>query len=104
MIAPAEDDREGDEELEILEHFSTEPYKNNPKNHVVPCLDSFPIPGVEGGTFYVMPLLSKYKDPPFYDLSELHDFLQQVFEVSFYLCKPHSYCLVSAGSRVLALE
>ncbi|KAF8596711.1 kinase-like protein [Ceratobasidium sp. AG-I] len=85
MIAPADDDKEGDEELEILEHFSAEPHKSDSRNHVVPCLDSFPIPGVEGGMFYVMPLLSKYKDPPFYDLSEVHDFLQQVFEGLEYL-------------------
>ena len=81
MVAPADDDREGQEELEILQRFSSEPLKSDPRNHVVPCLDTFPIPGVEGGVFYVMPLLSKYKDPAFYNLNEIKDFLGQIFEV-----------------------
>ncbi|KAG9098987.1 hypothetical protein FRC06_005777, partial [Ceratobasidium sp. 370] len=80
MLAPSDADREGEEELQILRHFSSPPFTNNPANHVVPCLDSFPIPGVEGGTFFVMPLLSRYTNPPFGDLSEIHDFLNQLFE------------------------
>ncbi|KAF8602471.1 kinase-like protein [Ceratobasidium sp. AG-I] len=80
MVAPADDGREGAEELDILRHFSNEPFKTDPRNHVVPCLDSFPIPNVQGGVFYVMPLLSRYRDPAFYDLSEVHDFLDQIFE------------------------
>lgn len=80
MLAPSDDDREGDEELDILQRLSTSAYESDPTNHVVPCLDSFPIPGVDGGMFCIMPLLSEYKDPPFYDLSEIHDFLLQIFE------------------------
>ncbi|KAF8602490.1 kinase-like protein [Ceratobasidium sp. AG-I] len=80
MLAPSNDDREGDEELEILQHLSTSICQSDPANHTVPCLDSFPMPGVEGGMFYVMPLLSEYKDPPFYDLGEICDFLLQMFE------------------------
>ncbi|KAG8716786.1 hypothetical protein FRC08_008811 [Ceratobasidium sp. 394] len=80
MLAPSDVDREGEEELQILRHFSSPPFNNSPANHVVPCLDSFPIPGVEGGTFFVMPLLSRYANPPFADLSEIHDFLNQLFE------------------------
>jgi hypothetical protein len=82
MLAPSDDDREGEEELRILQHFSTAPHKDDPTNHTIPCLDSFPIPDVEGGIFFVMPLLSEFNDPPFYDLSEIHDFLTQIFEVS----------------------
>ncbi|QRV87122.1 kinase domain protein [Ceratobasidium sp. AG-Ba] len=80
MLIPSSNDREGDQELEILQHFSSPPLKNDPANHVVPCLDSFPIPDVEGGMFFVMPLLGKYKNPPFYSISEIHDFLVQIFE------------------------
>jgi hypothetical protein len=82
MLEPSLEDREGEEELEILKHFSTPPYRDDTTNHTIPCLDSFPIPNVAGGTFFVMPLLSEYKEPPFYDLSELYDFLNQIFEVS----------------------
>ena len=81
MLAPSDDDHEGVQELGILQRFSTALYESDPANHTVPCLDSFPIPGVEGAVFYVMPLLSRYKDPPFYDLSEINEFLLQLFEV-----------------------
>lgn len=80
IIAPSDDDREGEEELEILQLFSTPPYQSDPTNHTVSCLDTFPVPGVEGGVFYVMPLLSRYTAPAFYDLSEIHTFLVQIFE------------------------
>ncbi|KAG8733113.1 hypothetical protein FRC10_000418, partial [Ceratobasidium sp. 414] len=80
MLALSDADREGEEELQILRYFSSPPFNDNPANHVVPCLDSFPMPGVEGGTFFVMPLLSRYTNPPFGDLSEIHEFLNQLFE------------------------
>ncbi|KAG8736951.1 hypothetical protein FRC10_008688 [Ceratobasidium sp. 414] len=82
ILSRSEVDREGEEELQILQHFSSPPQNEDPANHVVPCLDSFPIPGLEGGMFVVMPLLSKYTNPPFSDLSEVHDFLTQIFERS----------------------
>ncbi|QRV87117.1 kinase domain protein [Ceratobasidium sp. AG-Ba] len=81
MLTPSNTDREGEEELEILQHFNSSPLNEDPANHVTPCLDSFPIPGVAGGMFFVMPLLSDYKDPPFQNLAEIHDFLTQIFEV-----------------------
>ncbi|QRV88436.1 Tyrosine kinase specific for activated [Ceratobasidium sp. AG-Ba] len=80
MLIPSNNDREGREELEIIQRFSSPPLSNNPSNHSVPCLDTFPIPDVEGGMFLVMPLLSEYKSPPFHDISEIHDFLGQIFE------------------------
>ncbi|CAE7213346.1 unnamed protein product, partial [Rhizoctonia solani] len=81
MVIPSDDDREGEEELDILQHLSSEPYSANPRNHVVECLDSFPIPGVDGGVFYIMPLLRAYDDPPFHNLGEINEFLIQVFEM-----------------------
>ncbi|QRV72160.1 kinase domain protein [Ceratobasidium sp. AG-Ba] len=80
MLITSHDNREGEYELEILQHFSSPLYSQDITNHTVPCLDSFPIPGEDGGMFVVMPLLSKYSDPPFHDLSEVHDFLTQIFE------------------------
>ncbi|KAB5588850.1 hypothetical protein CTheo_7704 [Ceratobasidium theobromae] len=79
MILPSQG-REGEEELSVLQYFSTPPLKDDPSNHVVPCLDSFPIPGAGFGHFVVMPLLGQYNEPPFHNLAELHDFLQQLFE------------------------
>lgn len=71
---------EGKEELDILRHFASAPLKDDPSNHVVPCFDTFPIPGVESGQFIVMPLLGRYNEPPFNQIAEVHDFLQQMFE------------------------
>ncbi|KDN34740.1 hypothetical protein RSAG8_12182, partial [Rhizoctonia solani AG-8 WAC10335] len=71
---------EGADEYAVLRHFSTPPLKDDPSNHVVPLIDSFPIPGVAAGIFIVMPLLGAYDRPPFRDLAEIHDFLQQLFD------------------------
>lgn len=95
MLVPADNDREGEDELQLLQHFSSDPLKDDPENHVVPCYDSFPIPGVENGTFVVMPLLSRYTSIPFYRLSEVHDFLQQLFEV-----RPVYYLILSIYSLI----
>jgi hypothetical protein len=81
MLAPSHRKQKDLEELDLLQHFSTSPFKDDSSNHVVPCLDSFPIPGVEG-CFVVMPLLGQYKNPPFYNLAEVHDLLLQLFEVN----------------------
>ncbi|KAG8724770.1 hypothetical protein FRC09_014406 [Ceratobasidium sp. 395] len=80
IISPSAVDREGEDELQILQTFSSPPYRDDSTNHTVPYLDSFPIPDDESGTFVVMPLLSAYASPPFYNLAELHDFLDQAFE------------------------
>ncbi|CAE6427858.1 unnamed protein product, partial [Rhizoctonia solani] len=79
MNVPSREDTEGVEEYALLQHFSRPLLRDCPSNHVVPCLDSFPIPNVPEGNFIVMPLLSKYHDIPFYNLAELHDMLEQLF-------------------------
>lgn len=82
LSVPSPDDRRGTEEAEILQRFSYSEFEDNPMNHVVPCLDTFPVPDVPGGTFIVTPLLSKYDYPEFWDLGEVHNFLEQIFDVS----------------------
>jgi len=102
MLAPSDEDHEGVEELQILQRFSTATYQSDPANHTVPCIDSFPMPGVEGGIFYVMPLLSRYKDPPFYDLSEIHDFLLQLFEgLEFLHKKDVAHCDIASPNIMM---
>ncbi|KAG9123216.1 hypothetical protein FRC07_000089, partial [Ceratobasidium sp. 392] len=102
MLVPSDSDREGAEELQILQHFSTSLYCNNPSNHSVPCLDSFPIPERDGGTFFVMPLLSEYTDPPFFNLSELHDFLTQIFEGLEFLHSNHvAHCDIAPANIMM---
>ncbi|KAH7344227.1 kinase-like domain-containing protein [Rhizoctonia solani] len=87
-VVPSEDD-EGLEERVILEYFSTPPLRNHPSNHVVRCLDSFPIPGIDSGSFIIMPLLSNYGEIPFYNIAEIHEMLQQLFEGLLYIHENH---------------
>ncbi|CAE6489018.1 unnamed protein product [Rhizoctonia solani] len=79
MVVPTSEN-EGTYEYDLLNHFSTPPLKDDPSNHIVPLLDQFPIPGIESGYFVVMPLLSQFKEPAFYNVSEIHDFFQQIFD------------------------
>ncbi|KAF8668560.1 Protein kinase domain [Rhizoctonia solani] len=79
MIVPGHE--QGENELAVLSHFSSPDLRSHPDNHVVPCLDSFPIPGIESGAFVAMPLLGKYYEPPLKSIAEVHDFLQQLFKV-----------------------
>lgn len=88
MILPAGKNKEGLHELEIIKRFSSEKLGGDESNHVVPCLESFEIPDVEGGIFYVMPLLTPYDRPAFTNLNEIHEFLRQVFEVCIQLLYP----------------
>ncbi|KAH7344218.1 kinase-like domain-containing protein [Rhizoctonia solani] len=80
MIVPSKKYDEGTEELELLQHFLTPPLRDHPSNHIVPYIDSFPIPTVETGQFLVMPLLGSYNDIPFYNIAEIHNLLQQSFD------------------------
>ncbi|CAE6508801.1 unnamed protein product [Rhizoctonia solani] len=84
MLRPQQG-REGRDELAILQHFAMPALRDDPANHVVPCLDTFPIPGEESGHFVVMPLLGRYDEPAFDRIVEVHDFLQQLFEA----CNAH---------------
>ncbi|CUA67659.1 hypothetical protein RSOLAG22IIIB_07506 [Rhizoctonia solani] len=79
MIVPTEEG-EGLDEYDLLKHYSTPTLRKHLSNHVVPCLDSFPIPGIDSGHFVVMPLLSQYLDIPFYNIAEVHELLQQLFD------------------------
>ncbi|CAE6391391.1 unnamed protein product [Rhizoctonia solani] len=71
---------EGRNELAVLSRFSSQELKDHPDNHVVTCVESFPLPGEQSGHFIVMPLLGRYREPPFKTLAEIHDFLQQIFK------------------------
>ncbi|KAJ1306322.1 hypothetical protein OPQ81_011019 [Rhizoctonia solani] len=87
MVVTAAEGGEGKHECALLKHFSEPPLGDDPSNHVVPCLDSFPIPGVDTGQFIVMPLLSPYKLIPFLNLAEIHDLLEQLFDGLLFLHK-----------------
>ncbi|KAF8698608.1 hypothetical protein RHS03_07505, partial [Rhizoctonia solani] len=78
MLVPRQE--EGQNELAVLSHFSSQEMRIHPDNHVVPCIETFPLPGDHSGCFVVMPLLGRYSEPPFKTLAEIHDFLQQIFK------------------------
>ncbi|CAE6349633.1 hypothetical protein BN14_06352 [Rhizoctonia solani AG-1 IB] len=86
MIVPSSQG-EGEHEHALLKHFSEFPLRDDPLNHVVPCLDSFPIPSIDTGRFVVMPLLSPYKLMQFNSLAEVHDLLMQLFDGLLFLHK-----------------
>ncbi|KAG8715163.1 hypothetical protein FRC08_010911 [Ceratobasidium sp. 394] len=80
MLVPSTKSKAGYYELEIIQRFSEGDFADDPRNHVVPCLDTFPIPDIEGGVFYVMPLLTQYNHPRFWCLDEIRNLLYQLFE------------------------
>ncbi|KAG8683528.1 hypothetical protein FRC11_013456, partial [Ceratobasidium sp. 423] len=51
MLVPPVEGNEGKNEYALLQYFSSSSLKDHPDNHVIPCLDSFPIPGVSSGQF-----------------------------------------------------
>ncbi|KAG9125632.1 hypothetical protein FRC07_006815 [Ceratobasidium sp. 392] len=102
MLVPSDNDREGEQELEILQVLSTATYQFDPTNHTVPFFDSFPIPGIQGGVFCIMPLLSRYRVPRFYDLSEIHEFLDQIFEGLEFLHKHNiAHCDIASPNIMM---
>ncbi|KAL5637298.1 hypothetical protein ACGC1H_001067 [Rhizoctonia solani] len=93
---------EAKHEYELLQRFSSPPLANDPSNHVVPCLDSFPIPGVDSGFFVVTPLLGRYNRPFFYNLADVHDLLQQLFEGVIFMHKNNvAHCDIAAPNVML---
>ncbi|QRW15587.1 kinase domain protein [Rhizoctonia solani] len=93
---------EGEDELAILKHFASPSLKDDTANHVVPCLDSFPISATEPGHFVIMPLLRQYDDLPFKRLSEVHDFLQQIFEGLLFMHRNSvAHCDISSANIMM---
>ncbi|CAE6430797.1 unnamed protein product [Rhizoctonia solani] len=101
MLVPPTEGDEGKNEYALLKYFSSPSLKDDPDNHVVPCLDSFPIPGVSSGQFVVMPLLSRYNNIPFYNLAEVHDFLQQLFKGLAFMHRNNTAHLDIASPNVM---
>ncbi|CAE6519105.1 unnamed protein product [Rhizoctonia solani] len=101
MLAPPTEGNEGKNEFALLKCFSSPPLKDHPENHIVPCLDSFPIPGISSGQFVVMPLLSIYNDIPFHNLAEVHELLKQLFEGLLFMHRNNTAHLDIASPNVM---
>ncbi|CUA72840.1 hypothetical protein RSOLAG22IIIB_10348 [Rhizoctonia solani] len=105
MVVPWKDGREGREELALMEYFSAPPVRDEHDNHVVPCLDIFPIPGVVSGHFLVTPLLGRYKDVPFYNLAEVHDMFLQLFDGLLHMHRNRvAHCDIDAQNIMMDLR
>ncbi|CAE6492037.1 unnamed protein product [Rhizoctonia solani] len=83
------DDEEAQNELEILQYLSQDGIRDDPRNHALQLLDSFPIPGSTNGLFLVTPFLSDWDAVPFCRFSELMDFIQQILEGLQFLHSNH---------------
>ncbi|KAB5590966.1 hypothetical protein CTheo_5582 [Ceratobasidium theobromae] len=83
MILPSAEYPVGDDqsEVKILQYLSSPELRSDTRNHAVPYLDSFPIPGVSGGIFLVTPLLVPWNKPLLTTVNEAVDFMRQIFEV-----------------------
>ncbi|CAE7127526.1 unnamed protein product [Rhizoctonia solani] len=101
MVTPSGKGQEGVEELELLRRFSSSPLRDDPSNHVVPCLDTFPIPDMDGH-FVVMPLLGTYSYPPFFNMAEVHAFLHQIFEGLLFMHRNHvAHCDIASANIMM---
>ncbi|KAG8683192.1 hypothetical protein FRC08_014475 [Ceratobasidium sp. 394] len=77
MILPGRRIREPEEELGILQHFSSLELARAQNKPVINCLESFDIPDVRGGKFVVMPLLIPHTVGQFHHLGELREIINQ---------------------------
>ncbi|KAL5638219.1 hypothetical protein ACGC1H_005054 [Rhizoctonia solani] len=88
-IPSNDNDEEAQHELEILQYLSQHGVRDDPRNHALQLLDSFPIPGSTNGVFLVTPFLSDWDAVPFSRFSELMDFIQQILEGLQFLHSHH---------------
>ncbi|KIP07944.1 hypothetical protein PHLGIDRAFT_127367 [Phlebiopsis gigantea 11061_1 CR5-6] len=72
--------KNGSEELKIATLFSQSPLRDDPRNHCVPILETFPDPHLNDDAYIVMPFLRLMDDPPFQTVGEVVDFADQMIE------------------------
>ena len=70
-----------DEEIRIARMLSSEPLKDDPRNHCVPILQVIDDPDDDSKSYLVMPLLRAADHPPFDQVKEIVDFVDQLLEV-----------------------
>ena len=68
-------------EFEIASMLSSPALANNPRNHSVPVLDSFPDDVDPDISYMVMPFLHPMDEPHLQHVEELIDFVDQILEV-----------------------
>ena len=69
-------------ELKIARFLSAPETLEDPNNHCVTLIDSFPDDNEPWISFMVMQFLRNFDDPPFHAVEEALDFMKQVLEVN----------------------
>ncbi|KAA1476520.1 hypothetical protein DENSPDRAFT_843513 [Dentipellis sp. KUC8613] len=72
--------RKNAKELEIAKSLTSPSLLEDPRNHCVPILDSFPDPFEPDAVLMVMPYLCPFDDPPLQTVGEMLDFMKQTLE------------------------
>lgn len=75
-------------EIEIMEHFSSEPLISHPRNHCIPLIEVLDVPDDRDEAILVLPMLRPFRDPPMETVGEAVEFFRQVFEGSCYCISP----------------
>jgi len=94
----------GDEESRIARMLSSEPLKDDPKNHCVPVLDVFDDPADDSKSFLVMPLPRAADHPSFDHVKEVVDFVDQLLDVCRCLIVKFGFDLRVAGACISTPE
>ncbi|KAH9944726.1 hypothetical protein B0H21DRAFT_823236 [Amylocystis lapponica] len=67
-------------EVEILEFFSSDAIKDDPRNHCVPVYAVLPVPETEDTIILVQPVLRKFDDPSFKTVGEVIESIHQIIQ------------------------
>lgn len=74
------------EDIPILDYLASPALLADERNHTVPILDKFPVPGYEGLVFIVMPYLLMFQafTHPFRYVSEIVECVGQLLDVGIF--------------------
>ncbi|KAG8787013.1 hypothetical protein FRC12_015997 [Ceratobasidium sp. 428] len=67
-------------ELRMVQHLSAPTLRDDPRNHAMEYLDSFPIPNIPGGVFMVTALYASWNRPEFETIDQAIDCIRQILE------------------------
>ncbi|KAJ7143383.1 kinase-like domain-containing protein [Mycena crocata] len=77
---PPSPNQRDDNEIQIIQKFSSEPLASDPKNHCMRLVEILRVSDVENTNIMVTPLLFDWKSPRFATIGEAVDFILQIFE------------------------
>ncbi len=88
----------GSQETDIGQYFSSPKLREDVRNHCVPFLDVFHDDEDDGYNYIIEPVLRDFKDPGFFAVGEVVEFVRQMLEVRDHtLSPPIAYCSEPCG-------